>query len=498
MQTRNRLMVLLTLSGVAVAAVAILVGGSSVATAAGGSASDAEPAAVVARIGDYEITKSQLQQRLLQEVRPQREYYGVPDRSVTAESVLREMLAEKAMSMEGRALGYLRDETISDQLEQNRRRRLIQMLLTDYVRQQIPVVPAEIDAQLEAHPELTREQAERRVQAPKAGPVLEKFYAELLDKYEVEKVEENFAEAARIHQRLLTQPATPRGPNIYWIMNSQVRDELTEAERNLVLVKYEGGRLTLEDWFKALCQFAPPGRPKNLNTAAGVEALADRALQPFILAAEATARGCDQDEEFLRQMRQIEDVRLLGKVQAEKLGAITKPTEDEIKAYFEAHKELFGTPAAVKIEQIWCQDRQTAQQAREMLDDGASWETVRSAHSLVQNDQPHNTYAGAEGPFWHVLWQAEPNDVSGPIRGFYADGVKWRVVKVLAKTRGQLQPYSDAVKNRVESAIYTVRRQDILTEYGIELLEKHRYELYTDRIWDIDPLEVTEPKQSGN
>ncbi len=478
--------------------VVVIAAASSSAPASSRPAADLVPPDVVATIGNYSITRSELQQRLLQEVRPQREDDGVPKRTLTTEAVLREMLAEKAMMMEGRALGYLQDEALSESLGRNRQRRLIQMFLTEYVRQEVPIVPEAIDEEIKAHPELTREQAERRLQAPKVGPLLEQLYARLLEKYNVEKVKANFAEAARIHERLLKQPAKPRGRNIFWIMNSQVQDDLADAERNLVLVKYEGGQLTLEDWFKALCQLAPPGRPKDLGTAGGVERFADRALQPHILAAEAEARGYDQNEEVLSYMRQIEDIRLLGKVRAEKLEAIGKPTDDEARAYFEAHKELFGTPAAVKVEQIWCKDLATARQARRMLDDGASVEAVKSAHSLAPESQAQKTYPNTEGPFWGDLWQAEPNDVVGPIRGFYADSVKWRVVKVLEKTPGQLQPYSDNMKNRVTSAMYTLQRRHILAEYGVELLGKYPYTLYTNRIWDIDPLEVTETEEGDN
>ncbi|MBN1360294.1 MAG: peptidyl-prolyl cis-trans isomerase [Sedimentisphaerales bacterium] len=489
MRTRHWLAILVAAVAVGAAACAALA--SSEQRAETSAVSEVVPADVVAVIGDYSITKRELKQRLLQEVRPQREDDGVPERTVTTESVLREMIAEKAMSMEGRTLGYLQDEVLGEQLERTRQVRLIQMLLTDYVRQELPVTPEEIDAELEAHPELTREQAERRIQTPKVGPVLDKFYAQLPQKYQVRKVSENFAEAARIHQRLLTQPTQPRGKAVYWIMNNQITDDLSEAERNLPLITYEGGQLTLEDWFKALCQAAPPNRPKDLHTPEGVERLADVALQPFILSAEARARGYDQNEEFLRYIRQVEDIRLLNKVRAEKLKAITKPTDDEIKAYYEAHKELFDIPPSVKVDQVWCQDRQTAQRVRKMLDDGAALDAVKSVHSLTPNSQAHKTYPNTEGPFWDDLWQADPNTVVGPIRGFYASDVKWRVVEVLEKAPAQAQPYSDSVKNRVASALYTLQSRDILGAYGAELLDKYPYVLYTNRIWDIDPLEVT-------
>ncbi len=67
---------------------------------------------VVARIGEYTILRKELEERLLRDLRPQEEEFPGPVRPVTAERSLREILAEKAMCLEGRTLGYLKDETI--------------------------------------------------------------------------------------------------------------------------------------------------------------------------------------------------------------------------------------------------------------------------------------------------------------------------------------------------------------------------------------------------
>lgn len=459
--------------------------------AAESSASETVSPDVVATVGVYEITRDELKERLTREIRPQREDDGLPPRSVTVPSVLGEMMAEKAMILEGRAGDYLADEAVSDSLQQIRRRQLTSMLLTDYVNEQVPVTDAQIEAQIEANPQLTRDQAMRQIQTPRAAPILQAFYAELLDKYKLEKVAENLAQASQIHQRLLTAPASSRGSNIFWITNVQVRDELTQAEKNLVLARYEGGQVTLEDWLKELCRQAPPGRPQDLNTPEGVEKFLDLVIQPFILVTEAKARGLDQNADFLQRMREIEDVRLLGLVQARKSEEITEPNDAEVRVYFDAHEERFGTPDALRIDQFWCKDRQSAEDVRRMLDDSASLEAVTSAFPDVQTDAARTAYAVTEGLFWDELWRAEPNDVVGPIRGFHNDGVRWRVVRVLEKTPRQAVPYSDNVRNRVRSAMYMLRRRQLLASYGAELLEKYPHRVYTERIADIDPLEVT-------
>ena len=62
------------------------------------------------KIGDVAIYEGELEERLLREISAARGVRPGDRAAVTAESVLRQMLAEKAMSLEGRKLGYLKDE----------------------------------------------------------------------------------------------------------------------------------------------------------------------------------------------------------------------------------------------------------------------------------------------------------------------------------------------------------------------------------------------------
>jgi len=451
----------------------------------------------VAKIGDYVITKGQLKERLAQEVRPQRDHYGPPKPPATPEAVLRKMVAEKALALEGRKLDYLSDEQLSSSLRQFRQRQLIRLFLTDYVMENVPVTESEIGQALKTDPNLGAEQAEMRIRSSKASVVLEQYYERLLETFKLEKVRENFAQASRIHQRLQTKPVEPRGRGVFWITNKQMRNELSAEEKQMVLARFTGGQVTLYDWFEALGQMAPPGRPKNLNTPEGVEGLLDRALKPVIWAAEAIARGYDKNEQFLQQVQVREDMMLLGKIRGEKYKEVEAPSDEQVKAYFEAHPEQFAKSASLKIQQIWCADLDTAQKVKQMVTDGASFESANTAHGLRKNESAHSVYPTSEGVFWADLWKAEPNAIVGPVKGFYETGICWRVVQAIAKTAAEIQPYSDNVANQVRSALMAERRDEIMAAYEAQLLQKYRHQMYTDRIEDIDPLAVSPVEKPG-
>jgi putative transposon-encoded protein len=444
----------------------------------------------VAKIGDFVITRTELEERLVREIRPQEEEFATERKPVTAEATLGVMLAETAMSMEGRKLGLLKDDAISQRLQDLEHGRLAMMVQGSLFPGPPSVEPAEVDRILKQQPRLSRDQATLVAQRAAAQKIFNEFYSQLVEKFHLQKVRDNFATAAQIHQRLLLRPTEPRGPGEYWIKNSQVRNELSEKEKDLVLATYDGGRFTLKDWFQAIGNIAPPRRPSDLGTPAGVEKLLDAALRGPILVAEAKTRGYEKDPKLRAEIRQREDLELLWKVQEERLKAAQEPTAEQIKAYFEKNRERFGQAAKVKISQIWCENLPVAQEIKAALDEGEDFEALRKARSLQKEEQPHQVSAIGEGIFWADLWKADPNQTIGPLRGFYGPGVKWRIVRILEKTPAQVQPYSEQLGNSVKWAMISEQRQRLLEEYQKELLAKYPHEICADRIKGMDPLEI--------
>ena len=446
-----------------------------------------ESSNAVAKIGEFVITRAELEERLVRDIRPHEDEYPTERKPVTAENVLREMLGEKAMSMEGRRLGYLtKDESLHTGIAEAEQQRLVQMVAENCLRERMPANQAQVEAALKANPKLTPDQAKGGVQRQ----ILDQFHQELVGKFQLKTLEENFVQAALIHQRLLLRPVEARGPNEYWIKNSQVRSELSEKEKNLVLATYQGGQFTLKDWFGVVCNIAPPRRPSDLNTPAGVGRLLENALWTPLFVAEAKARGYDKDQKLRSDIRQMEDQRLLYKVIEEKTKGLSEPPAEQVKAYFEKNQERFAQAATLKVNQIWCESLQTAQKVKADLEGGADFEAIKKAQSLQKDEPAHNVSAVGEGLFGAELWRGETNQTVGPLRGFYNSGIKWRVVRILEKTPPKAQAYSEQVANSVKWALMEERRQRLLEDCREELLKKYPHEIFKDRINGLDPLEI--------
>jgi len=449
-----------------------------------------EPSNIVAKIGDYVITKQELEKRLMKELRPKYyEDYGREAEPVDAKTVLMTMIAEKAMVMEARKQNYIERETIRTWLKQFREKKLISLLLRGYLQDKVKVTDSEIDEKIKANPKMDRNRTRTMLERQQANKFVDEYYSRLCKKFHVQKVSENLSKAAEIHQRLSLHPKEPR--KVGFIRINQVENELTSEEKNIALAVYDNGKVTLKDWFDALYEMAPPSRPKDLNTPEGVERLLDRSLSMPVFVAEAKSAGLDKDENYLKQVREDEDSRLLSAIRYEVVKDIKEPTDEEqIIAYFNKNKELFGMSERLKIDQIWFQDLKEAEKAKTELDSGKDFESVRQQYSSEQKGKTVNTYPGNEGVFFKDLWKAEPNEIVGPVKGFHRDGIKLRIVKILEKKTSEVKEYSSNMQNHIKRRMYSELTKAALEKYQKELLEKYPYESYADRIKDIDPLNM--------
>ncbi|MCP4608509.1 MAG: hypothetical protein GY845_07335 [Planctomycetes bacterium] len=448
-----------------------------------------KPAIIVASIGDYTITDQELEKRLLTEIRPNSygNYNEVPE-PVKTDKVLLKMIAEKAVISEGRKGDYLKDESLSSIIKRYRDGQLVQLLLQKQLQPLLTVTEPEIEKRMKADPKLTRARAEAMIKQLKARMLFSQYYKHVTQKFHAKKLTENFPKAVQIHQRLLTQPKKPRAGA--FIRITQTKEELTQEEKGMVLATFDKGKVTLKDWFDTLCEMAPPGRPKDLNTVKGVEKLLDNALTKPLLLAEAVMLGVDKDKDFLKKVRDYEDNRLLSKVRSDKYKEVKQPTTDEIKTYFGKNTEIFRKDKTLKIDVIWCDDLKTARSVKAELDAGKDFEELKQKHSLVKTTKPYSIYPGSEGLFWKDLWKGDPNDVIGPIKGFQRSGINWRIAKIMEKNPGTLPEYSSDMDSRIKDKMMSDRRDAIFEQYGDEVLKKYTYQIYADKIKNIDPLNI--------
>ncbi|MHC4193612.1 MAG: PASTA domain-containing protein [Planctomycetota bacterium] len=450
---------------------------------------------VVARIAEYTFTEQELQTRLLTGLRARPEEYMNEDGTINPQPALRKMIAEKAMIIDAREKNLLDDPLTQRRFSEKKEVWLANLLLEAELAPKLDISEAEVDEKVKSDPKLTRTQARRMLTNQKINKLREDYYQQLYKRLNVQKPTDNITRAARIYRRLIIESRETE--KLVFVRRKQI-EALPQEEKNLALAKFQNGQVTLEYLLFVLHRSGPNSRPKDLHTPKGIEKFLDRIIRLPVYVAEAKLRGFDKDERYLKLVKDYEDTELYRKARSAKLKEVGKPTEDELRPYFDANKDKFKTPDSLKIDQIWCADLTTAQQAKQQLTSGKDFKEVKQEFCVAKSEKALTTSPNREGIFFDELWRAKPNDIVGPIKGFFVQRrarqakwqAKWRLVKILAKTPGQEKEYSSRLEETVEDRIRSERREAALTDYYKELLKKYPHEIYHERIKDIDPLDI--------
>jgi hypothetical protein len=457
---------------------------------------------VVAVISGYVITGEDFKKEYLQGLQPN-PYAGSPQGSAPEpKAVLMQMLGDKAVILDARQKGMDQRDEIQTYIKRLREQRLMTKVAIAAVEPQISVTEQDVNKVIAQDPNLAKLTAQdpnlvkgrarirTRIRNQKGNEIFSRYYQQLMQKLHLTKVAENLPKTAALHKRLLSKAKPESKRNIYWIEDDQIKTDLDPNERDLVLATYDGGRFTVRDWFRALCEIVPPRRPKDLDTPGGVERFLDSALQRPLLTAEAIAQGMDKDEKLVRELRTREDEMVLNYARQERVTGLTEPNDQDVAAFYEKVKGTYARSDALKVEVIWCENRDAAAKARAELDQGKDFATVQQQYAIDKKAvEPVDVYAAMEGSFWPALWNADPNQVVGPILGLRAGGLKWRVVKVKEKKPGSPAAFENA-KGMIKGELSEQRHKALLDRVRAELLRGYPHQVFADRLPAFDPRNV--------
>lgn len=451
---------------------------------------------VVAQVGDRQVLGGQLRQRWLARMQPDYHEDLLEIKPVDPNEVVLELVGEIILAQEGRAQGLLdSDKILKVQVAKKRRQLLVAAAFRKYVAPHVKVNDEEIKKAMAEDKKLDQARARQKLMRSKSQSAFAAYIEELKGKQKLQLQRQNFAQTAAIHKRLLERPKEARKQS--WILNKQIREELTPAEKGMVLASFTGGQFTVEDLFLALGDMAPPGRPRNLSTPAGVEQFLNRSYRYHLVSAVAVAEGLDKLPEVADEIRSYEDNLLRNKVEKNIGDAVPHASEAEIEAYYQRFKDKFQRTDVLKAHVIWCRNKAAAQGVVEKLKQGKDPNQVRTElGSDPKPDKPIQLYANTEGPFWPEIWAANTHDVVGPLLGFYYDQtqrqqtLQWRAVKIVTKKVGASKPLDENGLSNLKWRIKAERNKAAVAKKVRQCLPRYDHKLFPQYFDYFDPRRV--------
>jgi len=188
-------------------------------------------------------------------------------------------------------------------------------------------------------------------------------------------------------------------------------------------------------------------------------------VETKIFSNEAKEKGLDKDPEVQKEMARKRDETLARAYVSQYIEPETKPSEEEIKEYYDENKDLFVIPEGVRVRQIRCVKKEDAQNALDAIEGGMTFEeAARKWSKLVRfkdRGKPDWLYKNRIAP---NLQEAAFTLTEGDISGVVETGEDYRILKVLDTSKERLVEF-EQVKAKIRFRLRQQNKRQLLHDY---------------------------------
>jgi peptidyl-prolyl cis-trans isomerase C len=225
----------------------------------------------------------------------------------------------------------------------------------------------------------------------------------------------------------------------------------------------------------------------------GRRRLLDQMVNRLLLVAAAEKQGLDRDPEVVQRLREIRWNLLTSAYRNYLIDQLPTPSEEDLRAYYDAHHEDFVVLARVMASWIRCNTKEEAEAARRrVVSGGEPFSTVAREVTVDDCSREDGGLLGYFNPEGYVpcvgrkpefnarVFELEADDVS---QVFPWDGT-WAIVKVHEKTTERQEPYSKA-RERIAARLRPQLTDSLLTAELDRLRGSMRVETYLDPMVEL-------------
>ncbi|MBD3257556.1 hypothetical protein GF377_03910 [candidate division GN15 bacterium] len=300
------------------------------------------------------------------------------------------------------------------------------------------------------------------------------FFESMREKYPIE-VDESVANYPLHKREELYPPA---------IMASIPRNDFDEKqldkdEKALVLATWPGGFISLGDYIVMSRNAVPPQQRPDFDSYDSVAMVVWELSKLDILAQEARDRGLEESELFKKRVRLVKEYTMADILRNDSIAPPIEPTEEQLRAYYEANGDKFSIPALLHVYEIQVSDEMLARQLAneiksfQQFKQKAAELTERSGYRVKEGD------LGFVERRWYpnifdAAYDAEKKQVMGPIRTVD----KYSVIYPVEATPPRVKDYLE-VKEEVEEAVIQEARDST-------------FEVWLDQHWTDDAVAINE------
>lgn len=244
-----------------------------------------------------------------------------------------------------------------------------------------------------------------------------------------------------------------------------------EEQKGPFLAKVGKVKITQADLERELKNL-PDFAQKIFEESGGKEKFLNELVKKELLYQEALKKGLDKDAEYLKKLEEFKKISLIGQLLEKEIESKTKVTEQEIKNYYDTHKEAFSPFSQIRVSLILVKTEEEARNISERLKKGEDFAKVAMKISI----DPGSAKSGGDLGFLSkgqmtpeleaVAVRLKTGEISEPLKTKFG----YQIIKVTGKKLGKVVEF-EKVKSLISQHLSSEKQKEVFDSY-IESLKK--------------------------
>lgn len=181
-----------------------------------------------------------------------------------------------------------------------------------------------------------------------------------------------------------------------------------------IVATYQGGQVTDKEWKDYLIKtpFQKKGSPLSPEDISWKHNLIKEYVEDRVIYEDALKDKLDQTPEFEKSYQDLKDRLMLDTLFTKEVREKAVPSEDEMKKYYDAHKEDFASPETFSIRHIFVDTSKTRKTAAEKAE---ALKKIQEAYAKLQKGESFESVA-------KIYSESSPPEKRGEVNGPFKIG----------------------------------------------------------------------------
>ncbi|MBD3290133.1 hypothetical protein GF337_15105 [candidate division KSB1 bacterium] len=307
----------------------------------------------------------------------------------------------------------------------------------------------------------------------------QEYIETLKEKYNAKLEEENIQKFVEIFKGEETDTtaaeAEPARPSLA---------NFTEEDKELKLISYAGGGLTIGEFINEIKNI-PPMRLPRLDEEKSVTTILNQGFfAQSLLRKLMHEKELMKEKEVQEKLSEYRENFMVNLIRKNEIDEKIELHEDSLKQYYEENKEEFKTPVKREVREISIKDKELAEKVAKRAKAGENFLKLTRKYNEKSLTKKKDGYLGfvTKSPrhIGKAAFDVNIGEVAGPIK----IGNNYSVIKVLSEQDAKYQSFEDA-KPRIRIKVQSDMRKKREQQWKEDLNEEIKVTVYDNRLEDI-------------